>query len=350
MAWYNWSQTPAANATADSTINWQEGQAPSSINDSARAMMAATAKYRDDIAGAILTAGTNTAYTVTSYSVFDTLAHLNGQMIAFTPHTTNGAVVTLNVDSLGPKPLRSAPNVELQAGTIIQGTPYVATYNNSDGAFYLHGFYGNPYNVPLGAGMDFWGFTAPNSSFVFPYGQAISRTTYSTYFEMVGTSFGAGDGSTTFNLPDVRGRVVAALDNLSGGDAGRLINGGLSGARNSLGQAGGEAVHTLAVSELPTGITSSGSSSSGGLTISGNNSVAFPTVPTTANIANVSVNTTAPALTGTITSTSGSFGANSISQISVGAGTANVISNNTSGSSHNNCQPTIMAAYIMRII
>ena len=58
MAWYNWSQTPAANATADSTINWQEGQAPSSINDSARAMMAATAKYRDDIAGAILTEST----------------------------------------------------------------------------------------------------------------------------------------------------------------------------------------------------------------------------------------------------------------------------------------------------
>src|SRR5260221_2346836 len=110
MTLYKWSQTASADATADSSINWAEGQSPSSVNDSARAMMAATAKYRDDIAGAIVTGGTSTAYTVLSYEVFDTLAHLNGQMIAFTPHITNGATVTLNVDSLGPKPLRSAPD------------------------------------------------------------------------------------------------------------------------------------------------------------------------------------------------------------------------------------------------
>ena len=209
MAWYNWSQTASSNATADPSINWAEGQAPSSINDSARAMMAATAKYRDDIAGAIVTAGTSTAYTVSSYSVYDSFAHLAGQMIAFTPHTTNGAVVTLNVDSLGPKPLRSSPNVELLAGTIIQGTPYVATYNNSDGAFYLQGFVGNPYNVPLAGGMDFWGSTVPNSSFAFPAGQAISRTAYAALFSIMGTTYGSGDGSTTFNLPDKTGRVSA---------------------------------------------------------------------------------------------------------------------------------------------
>ena len=157
MTLYKWSQTAAADAAADSTINWAEGQAPSSINDSARAMMAATAKYRDDIAGAIITFGTSTAYSLSSFQVFDTLTHLGGQMIAFTPHVTNGATVTMNVDSLGAKPLRSAPNTELLAGTIIQGTPYVATYNNNDGAFYLHGLFGNPYNVPLLGGMDYCG-------------------------------------------------------------------------------------------------------------------------------------------------------------------------------------------------
>jgi hypothetical protein len=62
MTLYKWSQT----ASADATINWAEGQAPSSVNDSARAMMAATAKYRDDIAGAIVTTGTSTAYAVHS--------------------------------------------------------------------------------------------------------------------------------------------------------------------------------------------------------------------------------------------------------------------------------------------
>src|SRR5258708_238947 len=138
MTLYKWSQTASADATADGTINWAEGQSPSSVNDSARAMMAATAKYRDDIAGAIVNGGTSTAYTVSSYEVFDTLAHLNGQMIAFTPHATNGATVTLNVDGLGAKPLRSAPSTELLAGTLIQGTPYLALYNNSDAVWYLH--------------------------------------------------------------------------------------------------------------------------------------------------------------------------------------------------------------------
>lgn len=96
MTLYKWSHVAAADATADASINWQEGQAPSSINDTARAMMAAVAKYRDDIAGAIVTGGTSTAYTVSSFQIFDSLTRLNGQMIAFTPHVTNGATMPLN--------------------------------------------------------------------------------------------------------------------------------------------------------------------------------------------------------------------------------------------------------------
>jgi microcystin-dependent protein len=212
---------------------------------------AATAKYRDDIAGAIVTAGTLTAYTVSSFQVFDTPADLNGKTIAFTPHTTNGATVTLSVDSLGAKPLRSAPNVELPAGVIIQGTPYSATYNNTDGAFYLRGFFGNPYNIPIGAGMDFWGSAAPNSSFAFPYGQAISRTAYAALFAIVGTTYGSGDGSTTFNLPDKRGRISVALDTMGGTASGRITSasGGIDGA--TVGATGGGQTYTMQRSDLP---------------------------------------------------------------------------------------------------
>jgi microcystin-dependent protein len=253
MTLYKWSQTAASDATADSTINWQEGQAPSTVNDSARAMMAATAKYRDDIAGAIVTSGTSTAYTVSSYEVFDTLAHLGGQMIAFTPHTTNGATVTLNVDSLGAKPLRSAPGVELLAGTIIQGTPYVAVYNNGDGAFYLQGFYGVPttYNIPLAGGMDYWGTTVPNSSFAFPAGQAISRTTYASLFSIMSTTYGTGDGSTTFNIPDLRGRIAAHLDNMGGTAANRITSAGSGITGTSMGATGGAQTETLVTANLP---------------------------------------------------------------------------------------------------
>lgn len=262
MPVYKWSQTAANNATADSTINWAEGQAPSSVNDSARAMMAATAKYRDDITGAIVTAGTSTAYTVSSNQVFDTLAHLDGQMIAFTPHATNGATVTLNVDGLGAKPLRTAPSAELLAGTLVLGTPYIAVYNNTAGAFYLQGFYGNPYNIPLGSGLDYWGSTAPNSSFAFPYGQAISRTTYATLYSLIGTTYGSGDGSTTFNLPDKRGRVSAGLDTMGGTSADRLSPAMTSGI---LGATGGAQTFTLTTANLPP-YTPAGSITNGAIT------------------------------------------------------------------------------------
>lgn len=169
--------------------------APSSVNDSARAEMASVAKWRDDISGAIATGGTSTALTVTSYQSFDSFSRLSNQMIAFTPHVTNGGATTLNVDGLGAKPLRSAPSTELVAGHLVQGTPYVCVYNSSDAAFYLRGFFGNPYSIPVGGVLPYTGTSAPNSSFVLPYGQAISRTTYASYFSLVSTTFGAGNGS-----------------------------------------------------------------------------------------------------------------------------------------------------------
>lgn len=264
---YKWSRTAASNATADSSVNWSEGQAPSSVNDSARALMASAAGFRDDIAGAIATGGTSTAFTVTSYQVFDSLANMSGHVIAFTPHTTNGATVTLNVDGLGAKPLRSAPSVELPAGVLVQGTPYTCLYNNSDAAWYLHNFFVNPYAVPVGGFLDYVGTTAPNSAFVFPYGQAVSRTTYSVLFAMTSTTFGVGDGSTTFNLPDIRGRVVAGKDDMGGSSANRLTNAddGLNG--DTLGATGGGETQTLVTGNLPA-YTPSGtvsSSVSGGI-------------------------------------------------------------------------------------
>src|ERR1700742_4482075 len=109
MTLYKWSQTASADATADGTINWAEGQAPSTVNDSARAMMAAAAKYRDDIAG-VTTGGAATAYTVAPNQAFDSLANMDGKIVALVPHVTSGAgPVTLNVDGLGARALRSSP-------------------------------------------------------------------------------------------------------------------------------------------------------------------------------------------------------------------------------------------------
>jgi microcystin-dependent protein len=70
-------------------------------------------------------------------------------------------------------------------------------------------------------------------------GRAVSRNIYSDLFSVIGTSFGAGDGTTTFNLPDVRGRVTGAIGQGSG-----LTN-------RALGARVGAETHTLTASEMP---------------------------------------------------------------------------------------------------
>ena len=54
-------------------------------------------------------------------------------------------------------------------------------------------------------------------------GAAVSRTTYADLFAAIGTVYGAGDGSTTFNVPEMRGEFLRAWDNGRGVDSGRAI-------------------------------------------------------------------------------------------------------------------------------
>ena len=153
----SWSQTAANNASADSTVNFAEGQAPSTVNDSARALMASVAKYRDDIAGATTTGGGGSVYTLSTYQQFQSLAEMNGQIVAFTASFTNTGACALNVDGLGNKTIQLSPGVDLPAGTLVSGVPYVALYNASAGIFYLQNFYGTPYSIPIGGMMPFIG-------------------------------------------------------------------------------------------------------------------------------------------------------------------------------------------------
>ena len=179
---------------------------------------------------------------------------MDGKLIALVPHVTSGAgPVTLNVDGLGAKALRSAPGVELAAGTLISGTPYVARYVNSASEWILFSFFGaNPYNVPLGAGMPYFLPAAPNSSFAFPSGQPISRTTYAALFALMGTTYGAGDGSTTFNLPSLGGRLLACRENMNGAGAeGRITSAGSGITGTTLGATGGAQNVVLGVGEIP---------------------------------------------------------------------------------------------------
>lgn len=75
--------------------------------------------------------------------------------------------------------------------------------------------------VPTGVVQPFAGSTSP-TGWLLCAGQAVSRSTYADLFGAIGTTYGAGDGTTTFNLPDLRGRVVAGKDDMGGTAANRL--------------------------------------------------------------------------------------------------------------------------------
>lgn len=63
----------------------------------------------------------------------------------------------------------------------------------------------------------------PPSGYLKANGAAVSRTTYATLYAAIGTTFGAGNGSTTFNLPDLRGEFIRGWDDGRGVDAGRVF-------------------------------------------------------------------------------------------------------------------------------
>jgi len=92
--------------------------------------------------------------------------------------------------------------------------------------------------VPVGAVVSYISTNAPKG-WLSCIGQEVSRETYSDLFSIIGTTYGVGNGSTTFNLPDLSGRVVV----------GRGSGSGLTS--RSMGVKGGSETHTLTTGEIP---------------------------------------------------------------------------------------------------
>jgi len=79
--------------------------------------------------------------------------------------------------------------------------------------------------IPAGSLMAYAGATTP-AGWLLCYGQEVSRDTYAGLFTAIGITYGAGDGTTTFILPDLRGRVAAGKDDMGGSASGALTFGG----------------------------------------------------------------------------------------------------------------------------
>ncbi len=105
--------------------------------------------------------------------------------------------------------------------------------------------------APSGLVCAFGGAVAP-TGWLLCNGAAVSRTTYATLFAVVGTTYGAGDGTTTFNVPNLQGRFPigagnGAQKNVSGSG---VLTGGTALTPRTVGQFGGEEDHIQTVAEI----------------------------------------------------------------------------------------------------
>lgn len=98
------------------------------------------------------------------------------------------------------------------------------------------------------------GLTSPGTGefyyYLYAAGQAVSRTTFARLFTVIGTTYGSGDGSTTFNVPDLQARQIVGQDGLNG-TTGRISVAGGNFDATVLGGTGGSQNVTLTQAQLP---------------------------------------------------------------------------------------------------
>ena len=245
-------QTLDSNGRATNKI-WTDGKFSIQVNNSAEVQQFQELDNGETTTGATIIALDSVVGADTITASGGITVYTSNQQFVFVAALENTGAVTLNVDSIGAKDIVRNLSNPIVAGDFAAGASIIVIYNEGNDNFeWVNQLVLDP--IPpvtaVGAVTDFAGTTAPNL-WILLFGQDISRTTFSELFAEIGTTYGVGDGSTTFGLPDCRGRVTAGQDDMGGVSADRLTNtaaGGVDG--DVLGGAGGEEDHVQIEAEL----------------------------------------------------------------------------------------------------
>jgi len=184
---------------------------------------------------------------------------------------------------------------------------------------------------PVGAVIPYSSSTAPTGWFIAD-GSAVSRTTYLDLFDLIGTQYGGGDGSTTFNLPNLKGRVPVGYNT---GDSDFNVMGETGGAKtHSLtGAENGSHSHTTPSHSHSFSGSQSHSHSYTYARLEGMGGI-WAVASSGSNMGNQSIGSTTDSTTVTISGTTG--------------GSAPTTNGSGSGTPHNNLQPYIALPYIIK--
>lgn len=187
--------------------------------------------------------------------------------------------------------------------------------------------------TPIGTVLPFAGSSAP-SGWLIADGSAVSRTTYAALFAVCGTTYGAGNGTTTFNLPNLQNRVPVG-----------------SGGSYSRGGTGGASTVTLTTSQIPShdhgSVGDHGHSMSGTADAVGDHTHSYTNASSTRSDILAGGGTTTN--NGSFGSSTGGAGGHSHSLSgSIGSGGGHTHSSVGSGGSHENMPPYVAMPYIIR--
>lgn len=149
--------------------------------------------------------------------------YYTGLQFAFIPTYTNTGASTLNVNGIGASPLLRNQSNPVLAGDMVAGKAAQVFFDGTNFQLLNPATSDTISNDSFIGSVAYFCMASAPTGWLLANGAAVSRTTYAKLFAALGTTYGGGDGTTTFNIPDLRGKFLRVLSNGSGYDPGRAL-------------------------------------------------------------------------------------------------------------------------------